>query len=89
MAKATSKKQNNRVDPLAKKDGKKAGKEAKSSKDPKQSHLCKYSPRHQMTASLASPHNLSIKISGTGREHVLACQATFSRPSHLTVQKGY
>lgn len=37
MAKATSKKQNNRANPLAKKNGK----EAQSSKDPKNSHLCK------------------------------------------------
>lgn len=41
MAKAPSKKQNNRADPLSKKGGKKDEKEAKSSKDPKQSHLCK------------------------------------------------
>lgn len=40
MAKAPSKKQNNRANPLSKKDGKKDAKEAQSSKDPKQSHLC-------------------------------------------------
>lgn len=43
MAKAPSKKQNNRADPLSKKAGKKDGKEGQSSKDPKSSHLCKYS----------------------------------------------
>jgi hypothetical protein len=49
MAKATSKKQNNRADPLSKKGkkgkkgvSKKEGKEAESSKDPKSSHLCKF-----------------------------------------------
>lgn len=50
MAKATSKKQNNRVDPLSKKGkkevSKKDGKEAESSKDPKSSHLCKYGLPH-------------------------------------------
>lgn len=43
MAKATSKKHNNRANPLAKKDVK----EAQSSKDTKNSHLCKYSLLHR------------------------------------------
>lgn len=47
MAKAPSKKQNNRAEPLSKKAGKKDGKEGQSSKDPKQSHLCKYSPSYK------------------------------------------
>ena len=50
MAKATKKKQNNRADPIAKKDvSKKDEKEEKSSKDPKQSHLCKYDLPYRST----------------------------------------
>lgn len=61
MAKATSKKQNNRADPLSKKGkkdaSKKEAKEAETSKDPKSSHLCECASSHiQVGLELSLPY---------------------------------
>lgn len=65
MAKATSKKQNNRADPLSKKGkkdaSKKDAKEAESSKDPKSSHLCKYDLPHRRTGLQPFPPYAGIE----------------------------
>lgn len=82
MAKAPSKKQNNRADPLSKKDGKKDGKEAQSSKDPKQSHLCKCSlPRNVFSHPISG-----LRFPKLG-ESMCIHQATSSRHCCLNVQK--
>jgi hypothetical protein len=58
MAKATSKKQNNRADPLSKKGKKDASKAdvkaSESSQDPKSSHLCKRGLPHVFEQSTCS-----------------------------------
>lgn len=83
MAKAPSKKQNNRANPLSKKDGKKDAKEGQSSKDPKQSHLCKYSPPQQMTVPFASPSIFGFKVHVVEESMYLHTEPHSSRPSYF------